>query len=419
MNINIDEIIAKIHAQIDIEHDTPEDKDKKEALKTVASDLIKKAICPMLSILERKRYISLDDTEDIQDLETLMQILQKAHKALVEKTKPATESRTHKPKRIHLEVSKIGKELRNSDHRPDYYKKDEEGTLRGDLVRTGFTRGKKKNGRYEMKPVQSILMLDYNAEKLRQKGFDVPAFEYLETFDLEVLTHCVTLLKEGNEYVSAEMIYRLMNGGTDKELYPAMRERIYNALRRLDCTRIYIDATQEFEAGFNIRRHYEGALLPNEFLYDENISLNGQIVRDAIHFFRNSPLYDYSEAKEQVTSFPVEMLSIPAINGTEQNILLTHYLARFIIEASNDKNNLKPIRHYSLIYEYLDVEASNRTITARIREATRAILSEWVKRGFIKGFQELTEDDQPARPRVKVAKIRVELFKKKDLQALS
>ena len=332
--------------------------------------------------------------------------------------KPVIFSHSHKPKSIRIEVSKIGKELRNAQNRPDYYDKDESGALMGGEVRTGETSEKGKKGRYEVKPIHSILMLEYDAEKLKKKGIDVPAFAYLTTFDLEVLTICITLLKEGNEYVSAEMIYRLMNGGANKRLTPAMRERIYNALRRLDCSRMYIDATQEFEAGKNTMRHYEGALLPNEFLYDVNISLNGTIIRDAIHFFRNSPLYDYSEAKKQVTSFPAAMLDVPAINGTEQNILLTLYLARFIVEASNDNNDLKPIRHYSLIYAYLGVEARNATITARIRTVTRAILSEWVKRGFIKGFQELTEDNKPAKQGAKVAKIRVELLSKKELQAL-
>ena len=370
---------------------------------------------------------SIDTEEANQRILTVLEKAKKHQKVTTEKrpaggNKPAIFSHSRKPKSIHIEVSKIGKELRNAQNRPDYYDKDESGALIGGLVRTGETSEKGKKGRYEVKPVHSILMLEYDAEKLKREGIDVPAFAYLTTFDLEVLTICITLLKEGNEYVSAEMIYRLMNGGANKRLTPAMRERIYNALRRLDCSRIYIDATQEFEAGKNTMRHYEGTLLPNEFLYDVNISLNGTIIRDAIHFLRNSPLYDYSEAKKQVTSFLAEMLNIPAINGTEQNILLTLYLARFIVEASNDNNDLKPIRHYSLIYAYLGVEAGNsQTIynkQAKIRETTRAIFSEWVKKGFIKGFQELTEDNTPAKQGTKVAKIRVELLSKKELQAL-
>lgn len=423
MNFDMDAIIAKINAQIDLEQNySPE---KKENIKIIANELLRNIMHPMLKVLEQTGYFALDNifqnTEVIQDIEALLQLLQKSHQAIVEKraadekAKPVIKVCTRKPKRVSIETSKIGKELRDPEHRADYYTRDDKGILRGHLVKTG----QKKKGRYEVKPVESILMLEYNSEKLREKGINVPAFEYLSTFDLEVLTTCVTLLKEGNEYVSAEMIYHLMTGGSDKQLYPAMRKRIYDALRRLDCSRIYIDATQEAEAGYNTIRHYEGALLPNEFLYDVNISLNGKIIRDAIHFFRNSPLYDYSEAKKQVTSYPVEMLSVPGVNGTEQNILLVTYLARFIVEASNEKNDLKPIRHYSLIYEYLGVDAHNRTLTARIRATTRDILSEWVKKGYIKGFQELSENNTPPKSREKAVKIRIELFSKNNLQAIT
>ena len=352
--------------------------------------------------------------------------IKKALDARQEK-KPAINVHASKPQDVAIEVSKIGKELRNREHIQDYYEHDEEGKLIGCPVQTGsiFPKGKKApkgKKRAIPQPIYSILMLDYDAEKLKQKCFDIPSIGKLAPFDLEVLTHCVTLYKAGNEYVSADMIYRLMNGGADKQLHTVMRERIYQALRRLDCTRIYILAEQEVEAGYNSKLRYEGSLLPNEIMYSECITLNGKEVQDCIHLFRNSPLYDYSEDKRQVSSLPVGMLTIPEINGTEQNILLIHYLARFIVEASNDNTPLNSTRSYRLIYEYLGVDSDNpqvlRNAQARIRATTRAILTEWARRGFIKGFQELTENNTPPKPREKVAKIKVELLSSKELQAL-
>ena len=420
MNFTVDELIAQALSQIDADTECPEE--MRKARKEYISELYKQKAYPLLELLESKGYISFDSIPTLQSLiQALGVVSEKLSQQLEQKpAKPAVKVQTRKPKKISLETSKIGKELRDAKHRADYYFRDGTGTLRGCNITTGHIR-ERKGKRYEVKPVQSILMLEYDTEKLRQKGIEIPAIENqrLTTFDLEVLTHCITLLKEGNEYVTAEMIYRLMNGGQDKELYPAMRKRIYDALRRLDCSRMYIDTEKEFDAGLNVRTHYEGTLLPTEFMFQEYISLNGQIVEDCIHFLKGSPLYDYSEAKHQISSFPVEWLAIPGLNGTEQNILLTHYLARFIVEASNDKNPLGNIRLYSTIYEYLEIDAEDRTITARVREATRTILTAWAEKGIIKGFEELTEDDKPARPRVKVAKIRVKLIPKQKLLVLT
>ena len=326
--------------------------------------------------------------------------------------KPIVNIHAHKAKSIKIETSKIGKKLRQKKAVPVLFDKD------GGEITTGH---------YKKREVHAIVNLSYDKEELKKRGFDIPALEYFTPFELDALTHAISMYSAGNEYASMAQIWRQMNGGQDKELTQAMKTRLIKAYDLLGCTRITINSTEEAEAGYNTRRRYSGVLLPNEILEEEIITINGEQCTDCIHFFRNSPLYDYSEDKDQIGNIDVAMLSIPNINGTEQNILLAHYLARFYAEERNGhrnkkrgkKDNSSYIMLYSTIYEYLDVDTSNRTITARIRAATRAILNEWVKKCFIKNFQELTENNTPPKPREKVAKIKIELFQNGEVAVIT
>ena len=375
------------------------------------NDFIKNFLAQLLMNTYRDNPETLSETFRAEIQQSLTSI---ETKKPAEKKESAISIHARKTKDIKAETSKVGKKLRDKNALPALFGKA------GGEITTGYNKKKKK------KEVKAIVNLSFDMEELKKRGFNVPALEFFTPFEFDVLTHAISMYSAGNEYASMAQVWRQMNVGSDKELTHKMRAKLIKAFDLLGCTRITINTTQEVEAGLNSRRRYSGVLLPNEILEEEIITINGEECHDVIHFFRNSPLYDYSEDKCQISNFEVAMLAIPGLNGTEQNILLTHYLARFYVEERNghrskkrgEKKNSSYTMLYSPIYEYLGANLNNRTITARIREATRTILSAWVEKGFIKGFQELTKDNQPPKPREKAAKIKVELYTFEELKAL-
>jgi len=74
--------------------------------------------------------------------------------------------------------------------------------------------------------------------------------------------------------------------------------------------------------------------------------------------FRNSPLYDYAEDKNQISRVNIEMLQAP-INNTTENIELKFHLLRLILSMKNPKSKLKPIIRYDALYKYLGIDEND------------------------------------------------------------
>ena len=284
-----------------------------------------------------------------------------------------------------LETSKIGglifeRSERNGFNNDMFYNHEED---QAPAICTGKAPRTKKN-------IYTLVSLE--VEDLKKQGFDVPAISRLEPFDGEVLCSAISLYEKGNQYVTAEMLYCQMSGNKKEvKLTPQMREAIFTSLRKLRTTSITIYAEQELEAGYNKKARYQGVLLPSEILDEEIISLNGKEVKDCIHFFRNSPLYDYADGKNQISHIPTAMLDVP-VNNTKEIIELKGYLLRRITEMRNTKSKLGNVIMYDTIFQYLKIDTENSNTLydkkKKIRKRVRKILEEWQKRGYIEDFTE-------------------------------
>ena len=121
----------------------------------------------------------------------------------------------------------------------------------------------------------------------------------------------------------------------------------------------------------------------------------------------------YSKSKNQISRPPVNMLDVP-VSLTQENIILTDYLSRRIIDMqSPEPKKGKYIILYETIFDYLKIEDENpntlKVTKKRIREDVRAILKEWKKNGFILDFEELGEDDKPPKTRAPIVKIKISI----------
>lgn len=320
--------------------------------------------------------------------------------------RPAINAQTHKSEIVILERSKAGRKLQDDDELQALYNEME---LR-------FTTAEIKNRQGGITEIKTVMSLSY--EQVKEWENYMPAFHRLKKIDIEILAHAATLYTAGNRIISTDMLFRQMNGGKKQQPTEAMRREIYDSFCRLGRTWLYIDASQEVKAGLNKKAEFRGALLPCSMIIGDTI-LNGQPAHDCIKIYDTSPLIEYARLKGQVSPIPLDMFNIPNVNRTEENIMLIGYLTRAFADMRNEKSDRnKHIISYQPIYDYLGVKGSNptqlRKNKAKIRKTVRAILDSWCEGLHIKGYQELTANDKPARERVIAAKIRIEFFTAKE-----
>ena len=363
-------------------------------------------------------FAHTDDNGNIKTnsitLDELFDILKKFSDFLAKNKKqdtnmlPVVTATAKKAKSVMLEVTKTGSIMRDKDSLPQIYSKEEIWFATGD-------KGSKKNP----KPIDTAITLNF--EELEEWKGILPKNNRVSPFVLEILTHCATLIEAGNEYITTKMLFRQLNGGKDKTPTKNFYDAFYKALSILACTRIKINASEEFQAGYNERKYYEGALLPNTIQGKEIITMNGSFIEDSIHFLGQSPLFEYAKAKGQISSIAPEMYDIP-INRTEENIVLIGYLIRAYASMTNQYSKVRPIIRYDTLYSVLGVEGSNTKQTyknkAKIRKTVKEILTAWIEGKFIKGFQELTEDNKPAKKGATVAKILLTLYTVKEFKTV-
>lgn len=308
--------------------------------------------------------------------------------------------RTSKPDELLLDRSKVNKKLR--EEREEFYNG-------GIDVKTAEI-GKSK------KPVYTPVNLSYVTEELEKLGLTVEGVGSLKPFDLVILSHVESLYEAGNKIMTADMIATQLNGGRRIQATPKLKAQIYNSLMRLRLINITINTQNEFDTRFNTKTIFSGVVLPNK-IEGEPIMLNGKKIMEYIYVLDQSPLTKYANSKNQISHPPVNVLDVP-ISLTQENIILTDYLFRRIIDMQAPETwKGKYIILYETIFDYLKIKDENpntfKVTKKRIREDVRAILNEWVKKGFIKNFEELGEDDKPPKTRAPIVKIKISMPPKK------
>ena len=323
-------------------------------------------------------------------------------------TPPVVKAIAHRAKSVLVERSNIGRKLQDENALSALYQHDDREILTAHI-------GKKK-----LNDVVTVASLSF--ETIEEWKQFLPENKRITPFMLEIATHLMTIKAAGNDWTSSKILFRQMNGGADKTPTKEFCESLYQALSVLACTRIKIDARKEVKAGNNDKEFYQGALLANSIRGREIVTINGSVIDDAIHILEQSPLFEYARIKGQITPIPSGMYDTPSVNSTQENIVIKGYLIRLFADMINIHSPVKPIIRYDSLYEYLGVDESKkaqiRTIKARIRKTVRGILSDWVNGRFIKGFQELTEDNNPVKERIPAAKVILDLLTKKEFNAI-
>lgn len=218
---------------------------------------------------------------------------------------------------------------------------------------------------------------------------DVKGIEKFTQYDHAVHDAVCTLWDSGNKYMTPTMIYHSMTGYKDKRITDKHFNAITDSIERLRRIMIKINASNEMNAYNQLKEQfYEDYALP--MAKYGTVKLNGEIVH--AYILHSEPvLLKYAKGKNQISSVPITLLNTP-INKTEENIVLQDYLLFRVNAMKNNKNNMSNIIRYEKIYDKIKNNNNNESLTKqkkeKIRDSLKVIFDDWVKKDFIKDYEE-------------------------------
>lgn len=301
---------------------------------------------------------------------------------------------------IVLTVDKISKTIFNREKNETLYEASNPDTL----VSVGPDKG------YKGKLVTALVRLDIS----KLESLNLTNGVKLTPFERSLHRYALSLYLEGNRGITLNMIYHAMNGYSRTDKVPEqMRKAIEEGMRKLMYTGIKIDNTAHDKDTISEVKAYkakiiniEAYLLPLTII---NVEMNGQRV-ECYKFLDTPPLFVYADSKNQISRREIQYLAVP-LSATPENIVIRDYLFEQIIDMQHKKNNRNDIIRYDTLYAYLGLDAPNdnamRQKRLDVRKKVRDILNAWIQMGFITGFIELDENNEPAKERKPIAKVKI------------
>ena len=161
----------------------------------------------------------------------------------------------------------------------------------------------------------------------------------LDEFDYAVLSVCLSEIKTGNSDTTPAIILRGLIGKTRESSNGAVnanqREWILNSVRKLMSTIITVDLSDTNEKlGYDGEKKLTAPILPCKYV---TTVLNGQPVKDVIHFTDDSPILIIAESRNQFIRYDASLLDVPNQNNTPLVIMLKNYVLRRVHEIKAHK----------------------------------------------------------------------------------
>ena len=225
------------------------------------------------------------------------------------------------------------------------------------------------------KEINTLVAINFDFNKLREKGLSIHGNEKLTPFDRIVLDAITTLFVDGqNKYISTNMIFRIMTGDKNRRISPNYAEEINNSIAKLMCSQIIIKANEEAIMYPKLKNfEYRSSILPAEMA---KAKLNGTEIA-CIRVDREPPLYLYANHKNQISKIELALIQKPfegKIHENKESLTILYYLVRRIIAL---KRNMSHIIKYETIYNELGYNDATRLKKFRIRECVKKILDAW------------------------------------------
>lgn len=212
--------------------------------------------------------------------------------------------------------------------------------------------------------------------------------------DMSYQNAYITLLLQGNEAITPAMLARVAAGlSPGQDVSPRQIEEAKASMEKQMATLLTIDATEEAKA-----YGHKSGLLKGNMIYAkfaQVVSINGKTTSAYLPLHGDNGkidfpiLYQYAAISGQIATVPYDLLQIPSISSSQNNIVLRNYLLLQI--KGMEKGSLSRKIKYSTIFERLGMnekETTNWKIkTSRIRSTTMKMLDYWKTKGFIKSYR--------------------------------
>lgn len=212
-------------------------------------------------------------------------------------------------------------------------------------------------------------------------------------FDKAVYNTVSTLYAAGNRQLSAQDIFRTMNGNTKKRPSAAQVERITNSIRKWMYTALYMDMSQELQRQrltLNDERIVNGKVETQMLQATIGTARTKNGTEVAVFKLAAEPiLYTYCKGKKQILTVPIALLdTAEAASNTEGLTAIREYLLQQI-ELMRNGHRDNPTIRYATIYEETGIEPPKARKDAwQQRDQIKAILNVWKDRGYITGFHD-------------------------------
>lgn len=226
------------------------------------------------------------------------------------------------------------------------------------------------------KEINILYSIDFDA-----LGSNARITKKLTQFDKRVYIAVAGLFNAGNSVITLRQIHLAM-GGTGRAS-ANQRQKISAAVHKMHGAMISID--NAIEAGtYNYPKFvYTGSLLPIERIRK---IVNGNVVEEAIHLFREPPAMTFARQRGQITTIPVRLLN-SHVSMTDTNLAIEDYLLDRISHAKKGKGQSKIL--YRTICEKVGAVTVKRR--QRVPEKVKEYLTHYVKCGYIASFAETSD----------------------------
>lgn len=224
----------------------------------------------------------------------------------------------------------------------------------------------------------------------------------LSQFNKAVLSACLAEQYFGNEITSINNIYR--NLGGQGNLHSGARKAIYTAINCLSFIKIRLEVSEAYENFDSLKGKkttFERYLLPCEFA---TVSINGQIVTDAVKFLAVSPLFAYANDKGQTLLLDQKLMKSKNPSFTKDLIEVKFYLGSRLAEMKRSNKLGRKILVKSIFATCVG-ETITKQKKSKILSYIDNYMNNLVDTGEIKQFTYVTFNETPTNSITQCSKI--------------
>ena len=256
------------------------------------------------------------------------------------------------------------------------------------------------------KSVYTLCSLSYsdsvNMDKINKTGrYKITAY------DRRIYNAVGSLWLSGQSLMTPTEIFQVMYGYSKKNPTSQQLEAIEKSLHKMQNIVVYIDLTDEVNAG--IISHKQ-ALVDAGYLKStgdsfKSVQINSRMLTYNLQTFKSVQgkefktfriqgepcLLTYNRAKGTLISIPMEYIGLSESSSTEKTMAFQDYLLMRIMSYRNGK-----LKENKVLYDtlYRDSGIDRPKLSKdfiRDREAVRKLLEEWVSKGLLSGYTEIKE----------------------------